>query len=147
MPADTRESGLESLIVQHLVNVNGYEQGGNEDYCREYAVDETRLFRFLSETQPKEWAKAGVESEVGRAKFLNRLQGEIARRGVVDVLRKGFKHGPASFEAFFSFLPNATKPRRSVFRRISSASPGSFSILPIIRALPSICACSSTACP
>ena len=105
MPADTRESGLESLIVQHLVNVNGYEQGGNEDYCREYAVDETRLFRFLSETQPEEWARAGVGSEVGRAKFLNRLQGEIARRGVVDVLRKGFKHGPASFEAFFQ-LPS-----------------------------------------
>ena len=105
MPTNTRESGLESLIVQHLVSVNGYEQGGNEDYSREYAVDETRLFRFLSETQPEEWAKAGADSELGKAKFLNRLQGEIARRGVVDVLRKGFKHGPASFDAFFQ-LPS-----------------------------------------
>ena len=105
MPANIRESGLEDIIVQHLLTANGYEQGSNEDYCREYAIDETRLFRFLSKTQPEEWNKAGVENEVGRAKFLNRLQGEIARRGVVDVLRKGFKHGPASFDAFFQ-LPS-----------------------------------------
>lgn len=50
MPANIRESGLEDIIVQHLLTANGYEQGSNEDYCREYAIDETRLFRFLSET-------------------------------------------------------------------------------------------------
>jgi len=73
MPANIRESGLEDIIVQHLLTANGYEQGSNEDYCREYAIDETRLFRFLSKTQPEEWNKAGVENEVGRAKFLERV--------------------------------------------------------------------------
>ncbi|MEK6453279.1 hypothetical protein NSQ82_04505 [Caldifermentibacillus hisashii] len=51
---NTRESGLEALIVDWLVNQNGYEQGSNADYNRDYAIDETRLFRFLSATQPDE---------------------------------------------------------------------------------------------
>ena len=36
-----------------------------------------------------------------RAKFLARLQGEIAKRGVIDVLRNGIKHGPASLDLFY----------------------------------------------
>ena len=48
---NTKESGLEALIVKWLVDHNGYEQGTNADYNREYAVDETRLFRFLQNTQ------------------------------------------------------------------------------------------------
>lgn len=45
--ANTREEGLESLIVKWFVEQNGYEQGSNEDYNKEYAIDEVRLFRFL----------------------------------------------------------------------------------------------------
>ena len=36
-----------------------------------------------------------------RWKFLHRLQGEIAKRGVIDVLRNGVQHGPGSVELFF----------------------------------------------
>lgn len=57
---NTKENGLESLIVKWLVEHNGYEEGTNADYNKEYAVDETRLFRFLQETQPKEMDKLGV---------------------------------------------------------------------------------------
>lgn len=57
---NTKESGLESLIVKWLVEQNGYEEGTNTDYNKEYAVDETRLFRFLQDTQPKEMDKLGV---------------------------------------------------------------------------------------
>ena len=46
-----KENGLEALIVKWLVEHNDYEQGTNTDYNREYAVDETRLFRFLQDTQ------------------------------------------------------------------------------------------------
>ena len=49
MPTNTRESGLETLIVKGLVEQNGYEQGESKDYNREYAVDKSRLFRFLDE--------------------------------------------------------------------------------------------------
>ena len=104
---DTSEGGLETLIVRHLVEANGYEQGANSDYNREYAIDETRLWRFLGETQPEEMAKLGVfESEEKKRQFLNRLNGEIVKRGVIDVLRKGVKVYPANLVMFY-MLPRA----------------------------------------
>ena len=76
---NTREEGLEALIVKWLVEQNGYEQGTNDDYSKEYALDETRLFRFLSETQPDEMDKLGVfKSDTKKRQFLNRMQGELA---------------------------------------------------------------------
>lgn len=104
---DTSEGGLETLIVRHLVEANGYEQGANSDYNREYAIDEARLWRFLGETQPEEMAKLGVfESEEKKRQFLNRLNGEIVKRGVIDVLRKGVKVYPANLVMFY-MLPRA----------------------------------------
>ena len=46
MPSDTKEKGLEALIVEYLRDQNRYEQGANCDYDRELAVDTTRLFRL-----------------------------------------------------------------------------------------------------
>ena len=46
MPSDTKEKGLETLIVDWLRDHNGYEQGASSDYDREFAVDTTRLFRL-----------------------------------------------------------------------------------------------------
>ena len=101
MPTNIKESGLESHIVSHLVNAGGYEMGDNADYDRTHAVDVSRLFRFLKSTQPDEFAKIGAESELGRQKFLARVQGEVAKRGIVDVLRKGLQAYPAKFDLFY----------------------------------------------
>lgn len=99
---NTKESGLEALIVKWLVDHNGYEQGTNADYNREYAVDETRLFRFLQDTQPNALEKLGVfKSDLKKKQFLNRLQGEIAKRGIIDVLRNGVKIYPANLIMFY----------------------------------------------
>jgi type I restriction enzyme R subunit len=102
MPANTRESGLETLIVNWLIDHNGYEQGVGMDYNREYAIDETRLFRFLEDTQPKQVELLGVrQNDLKRAQLLNRLQGEIAKRGIIDILRNGIKIYPASLVLFY----------------------------------------------
>lgn len=99
---NTRENGLETLIVKWLVDKNGYEEGFNSDYNQEYAIDETRLFRFLFDTQPSEMAKLGVkDSESKRRQFLNRLQGELIKRGIIDVLRNGIKIYPADLIMFY----------------------------------------------
>ena len=99
---NTKENGLESLIVKCLVEQNGYEEGTNADYNKEYAVDETRLFRFLQDTQPKEMDKLGVfTSDTKKRQFLNRLSGEIAKRGIIDVLRNGVKVYPADLIMFY----------------------------------------------
>lgn len=99
---NTKENGLESLIVKWLVEQSGYEEGSNADYNKEYAVDETRLFRFLQDAQPKEMDKLGVfTSDTKKRQFLNRLSGEIAKRGIIDVLRNGVKVYPADLIMFY----------------------------------------------
>jgi len=110
MPTDTKEKGMETLIVQWLTTQNGYEQGANEDYSKDYAIDETRLFRFLWDTQPKAMESLGVRgSDLKRAQFLARLTGEIAKRGVIDVLRKGVKIYPTNLVMFY-MTPSEKNP-------------------------------------
>ena len=89
---NTRESGLEALIVRWLIENNDYEEGSNADYNKEYVIDETRLFHFLQDTQPERMDKLGVfKSEQKKRQFLNRLQGEITKHGVIGVLHNGIK--------------------------------------------------------
>lgn len=54
---------------------NGYEERSNADYNKEYAIDESRLFRFLQDTQPSQMSKLGVfQSDQKKWQFLNCLQ-------------------------------------------------------------------------
>src|SRR6266550_5223156 len=98
-PTDTTEKGVETLIVESLTSKAWYLQSDPNDYDRDYAVDWPKLLAFLKSTQPKVVETLGiVEEGPRRVQFLNRLQGEIAKRGIIDVLRNGVKHGPASVE-------------------------------------------------
>ncbi|MDB5348395.1 MAG: box helicase [Schlesneria sp.] len=100
---DTSEHSLESLIVESLVRDAHYEPGRSEDYDRDHAVDLVKLLAFLQATQPDAVAAAGIAVDgPKRNQFLTRLQGEVAKRGVIDVLRTGVRHGPVSFELFGS---------------------------------------------
>ena len=113
-----KESGLEALIVKWLVERNGYEQGDSSDYNREYAVDESRLFRFLRDTQPEAMDRLGVEkSEIKRKQFLNRLQGEIAKRGIIDVLRNGIKVYPVDLIMFYLTPTENNEKSKEMFQK------------------------------
>jgi len=115
---NTKESGLEALVVDWLINQNGYEQGTNNDYNREYAIDETRLFRFLTDTQPDEMDKLGVyKNEQKKRTFVNRLQGELAKRGIVDVLRNGVKVYPADLIMFYLTPNENTKKSKELYAK------------------------------
>lgn len=99
---NTKENGLETLIVNWLVEHNGYEEGSNANYNKEYAIDETRLSRFLEKTQPEQFKLLGLNaSEQKKRTFLNRLQSELAKRGIIDVLRNGIKVYPADVILFY----------------------------------------------
>lgn len=118
MPTNTKEIGLEILIANWLVEQNGFEQGTNADYNREYAIDETRLFRFLEDTQPKQMEKLGVrKSHQKYTQFLNRLQGELAKRGIVDVLRNGIKVYPADLNMFYLTPTENNVKAREMFEK------------------------------
>ena len=99
---DTSEHGLESIIVASLVEEAGYIQGDSKDFDREHAVDIDKLLQFLATTQPDTHEALGIDSDgPKRTKFLHRLQGEVAKRGVVDVLRNGIKHGSSHVDLFY----------------------------------------------
>ena len=67
-------------------------------------MDVVQLFAFLRATQPdafKKLAMTDAANDINRLKFLTRLSGEIGKRGVIDVLRKGMEHGPVHFDLFY----------------------------------------------
>ena len=121
MATDTSEQGLERLICTALAGHPcdppvaatsseppagyggvGWSGGAWLDYDREYCVDLAQLTAFLRATQP-EAAEALALHEDGptRRKFLARLQGEVSKRGTIDVLRRGVGHGAHSLALFY----------------------------------------------
>ena len=96
----------------------GWSGGNHHDYDREYCVDLVQLAAFLRETQP-EAAESLELDENGpiRRKFLSRLQGEISNRGIVDVLRKGIKHGAHELELFYGTPTPGNERARQLFAR------------------------------
>ncbi len=92
----------------------GWRIGDAHDYDREYCVDLAQLTAFLSATQPEQ-AEAFVLNEDAptRRKFLARLQKEIDKRGTVDVLRKGIKHGRHNVSLFFGTPSADNEPAKA----------------------------------
>ncbi len=116
--SNTKESGFETLIVDWLVQHNGYEEGANSDYDKEYAIDETRLLRFLRDTQPTEIAKLGIDaSETKKRQFFNRLSSEITKRGIIDVLRNGVKVYPADLIMFYLTPTENNQKSHEMFKK------------------------------
>ena len=72
MPTNTKENGFETLIVNYLVEHNGFEQGTNDDYNIKYTIDETRLFRYLEDTQKEKASALGILSGMDRTKYERR---------------------------------------------------------------------------
>ena len=111
MPSNTKENGFETLIVNWLVNENGYEQGTNADYNQEYAIDEERLFRYLQSTQPRDLAELRIlDTPAEKKKFLERLSRKLSDQGVIEILRKGFKYKNKTLE-FYQVLPSKGNQR------------------------------------
>jgi type I restriction enzyme R subunit len=98
---NVKEEGLESLIFDSMTSFK-WIAGKNTDYDREYAVDLTQLAAFLSTTQEETAATLQLDTDgPARRKFLAQLQGEITRRGIIDVLRKGLNHGKHRVDLFY----------------------------------------------
>ena len=121
---DTSEKGLEALIVESLVSQAGYVQAHSETYDRDHAVDLAQLQAFVSATQPETAEALGLGADTPkRMQFLHRLQGEIAKRGVIDVLRGGIKHGPIHLDLFYGTpTPGNTKAEERFAANIFSVT-------------------------
>jgi type I restriction enzyme R subunit len=97
----------ETSDVAASYNAPDYVCGDPKDYNREHAIDLAKLLDFLQATQYQVVEKLGLAVEgPRRRKFLARLQGEISKRGVVDVLRNGFAMGPIPSVVLFYGSPS-----------------------------------------
>ena len=127
MTTDTSELGLERLIVAAMTGVAPaaggrvaetpgtygdwhWIEGSPNDYDRGHAIDLVQLTSFLQATQPEVAAALDLEHDgPTRLSFLARLQGEITRRGTIDVLRAGLKHRQHNLDLFYG-TPSAGNP-------------------------------------
>ena len=122
MTTDTSEKGLENLIVRAMTGRTdllvpphvavetshpiaggtGWLLGDARHYDREFCVDLVQLRGFLRATQESLVEALALEADgPTRRAFLSRLQGEISKRGTIDVLRRGLKHGPHHVDLFY----------------------------------------------
>ena len=134
MTIDLTERGLERLICKVLTGEPcdppsgrtvaepspgyggvGWSPGNHHDYNREYCVDLVQLTAFLRTTQPEVVPALNLRDDCpARRKFLARLQREINKRGSIDLLRNGIKHGPHELNLFYGTpsAENETAQRR-----------------------------------
>ena len=121
MTTDTSERGLERLICSMLSGHPceppatdtvgepparhggvGWSGGNPHDYDREHCVDLVQLRTFLGTPQPEAAeALALSENDPTRRRFLARLQGEITKRGTIDVLRHGVRDRAHEVDLFY----------------------------------------------
>ena len=110
MPTDVSEKQLETILVNYLRDVQGYEQGVSDDYSKDYALDTARVKRFLLSTQKQKVENTGCfASEISERKFFMELAKQLANRGVTDVLRKGFRFISELFDMYYP-LPSELNP-------------------------------------
>ena len=136
---DTSEAGLERLICRALTGSTceprqagavvaesapppyggvGYVCGDPADYDREYCVDLLQLTAFLRATQPDmaEVLDLGEDGPTRRS-FLARHQGEVSKRGVVDVLRHGIKHRANHLALFYGTPSPGNEPAKALYEQ------------------------------
>lgn len=117
MPADTSEKGLETILVEGLCAV-GWEQGSPGDYNRSFALDLVQLRGFLEDTQPGLAAQLDLDpANPAGIKTLARIQGEITRRGIIEVLRNGVQHGPHEITLFYGTPSKGNPTAEALFAK------------------------------
>ena len=110
MPTDTSEKNLETILVNYLRDIQGYEEGSSGDYNKNYALDTERVKRFILSTQNEKVENtACFASESSERRFFTELNKQLATRGITDVLRKGFRYISELFDMYYP-LPSELNP-------------------------------------
>ncbi|MCE2415211.1 type I restriction endonuclease subunit R [Candidatus Poribacteria bacterium] len=105
MPTYT-EQNFEDHIEQHL-NQSEYRSLQSTDYDKSLCLIHDEVLQFIQDTQPDVYQR--LERQYGAdtpQKLLDRLSRQVASRGVLDVLRKGFKDRGCDFKLTY-FRPSS----------------------------------------
>ncbi|HKL91527.1 MAG TPA: DEAD/DEAH box helicase family protein, partial [Allomuricauda sp.] len=103
-PTEIRfEAHIEAELVKH-----GYSQRLYTDYNRTHCQLPLDLLGFIKDTQEKEFRKLQKQFEESTEQHLSKkIHADIAKRGIIDVLRNGIKTRGCSFDLVY-FKPNST---------------------------------------
>ncbi len=98
----TNEKAFEEYIEKVLVKQQGYESRSSDKYDAELAIDKELLLKFLENTQGEKIEKLRqLHSDGMEEKLFKRIDGKIAERGVLDVLRNGVSQGPVHLNLMY----------------------------------------------
>ena len=105
-PTNYTEQDFEEHIEEQLHN-SGYHIVPPSEYDKSLCLIPSKLIEFIKETQPDTLERLelqyGSETE---SKLTKRISSEIESRGVIDVLRNGFKDRGCSFHLVY-FQPKS----------------------------------------
>ncbi len=107
-PEKLKEKSFQKLIKDYLIEENGYIEGDKEDYNKHYAIDTKQLFEFLEETQPQTLHKLRkIYGNEYKTKILDNLEDNLARKSMIEVIKKGIKDFGETLELAY-FKPPTT---------------------------------------
>lgn len=143
-----KERNFQNIIKDYLINENGYIEGLNMNYERFYAIDKKNLFEFLESTQPQHMNKLkDIYKEGYQDKILKRINDEIAKYGLIYVLKNGIKDRGVKLNLMYR-KPNMSfnkegmelynKNRFSVTEELVYSSEGRIDLVIFLNGLPII---------
>lgn len=103
-----QEKHFEDTIEQELLTLCGYQKSDPKNYDPETALFPQEIIQFIQTTQPKKWQQiAKTSPEDAQKILLHNLTSELQSRGMLEVLRHGFKCYGKTFRVAH-FQPNTT---------------------------------------
>ena len=102
------EETFEKAIKLTLLQYGGYIEGDSKDFDPQLGLFPSYITDFLKQSQPKAWDKlVAIHKDEAEKKVVQRLVTEIDKRGILDVIRKGFTDLSVKFQIAF-FKPEST---------------------------------------
>ena len=81
------EKKFEEHIEKHLCSI-GYTSAHFDEYDRSLCLIKDQVINFIKTTQPEKWQRlTEIYDHDAENKILSRISSEVAKRGIVDVLR------------------------------------------------------------
>lgn len=109
MDEELKEKAFEEAIEEYLITNGGYEKGNSNNFDRAAALDKDTLISFIKATQPKKWERyCIVYGASAEDSFIKRFSKEVKDKGLLQVLRHGFKDRGILFKVCF-FKPDSSR--------------------------------------
>ena len=104
----TKEKRFEEDIESYLLSEGGYIKGGQATYDKSRAIDMLLLTTFIENTQPKSWERyRKIYGESAQSQLYKRFQQEVDSKGLVHVLRNGFKDRGIDIKVCYFMPPSS----------------------------------------